>query len=418
MTMKNLTALALLLCLLIGTACSDDNDDGSGNKEDNFSLHAGEPIYVEDLDENPSLLRFACNRDWEITEKPDWLVANPMSGKGGLDENVILSLKDDLFPGESEGVIKIRFGKREIEVSVMPFRSRPVMNLIELPPCRWHYIHQNEGTNDVRWIYEFSPKILFVTAEKMDNIFVGALVKRDENNVRTLTQYTNYTPLPIKMFSKGGGSTTMIPSKAVYDEFADRTVKEYQGGYENYFVSSLEYNTYRELNLSGMINLGLPLEEIIKGKPYQELPKVVSGKLFYRSSIGNSIHMTMDQKIMEQSLDPNDFSKSNLSVITSVAYGNMDILLVESDYEDVISLFYKILNKNEVQLSAEEKEALAKLDAYHVYYDQNRKIQVKKGKADAIVSYSKGENYEYPMFVTLHDYFGRSDQFSYNLNIY
>lgn len=140
----------------------------------------------------------------------------------------------------------------------------------------------------------------------------------------------------------------------------------------------MHYTSYRQLYLLGMSNLGLSLDEMVSGKPYQEQEMGKRTGLIY----------TYSSKIFDAIMDyppASAFSKRpNTAYVIGVGYGKTASLLIETDhdYATAKNVVNKIIGKQ--ALTEAETQIKQELDVYYLYFEADNQAKLVKGNSDLI----------------------------------
>lgn len=413
--MKSIKIYSLLLLTLFA-ACSDKEDEVDSAK---ISLEQEELIFKYGYDK----VTLALNSDaaWEVKERPDWIGISPSSGNGS--QEICLEVKHNVdyddreftlvfVAGNSQAKLKVKQTKRDINVWNLGFTDSDITECVV-------------GDDGVKRSYKFLATKLFVNPqtnpEFNEKLFLANLVDLKMKSSTELTSYQGYTFVPISAFPIPFETEHLreyVPSKKNHDAHVQAVLKNLPKSGEEYFSNDggVYYNSYRELNLIGRANMSTNLEELITKKSYkeQEMTKK-NGMIFSFSNTLFSMYMDVQEHLIKEELDAKDFPNNSLGYISSVSYGQVGLLLIETNNKalDARMVVSKLFYDENAVLSAQESAILGELDAYHIYFDKTQRMQVKKGKSDAITSYRdqkknmKNAELAFPYKFSVNDYFTR-----------
>lgn len=277
-----------------------------------------------------------------------------------------------------------------------------------------------EKNKDER-IYSFSTGSLFINPDAntdiKEKIFLGNLINRNLEKNTDVSVYKGYTFNPITVstpnLSVDVESQTFIPSKSNLDAYANLILSKKPTANE-FFASDgtgVIYNSHRELNLIGLGNMGIKLDEMIYKKSYREQEMMKENGLIY--SFNHTLFtlvMDLEPHIVKEEIKKEDFPNKSISFISDVSYGRIGLLIIESDND--VKKIREIVNKifqNNKNITQEDSAILEELDAYHLYFDKSQKLVIAKGKVDIIKAYQDqitGDIYNvYPFKCEICDYF-------------
>lgn len=417
----------LLLSSFLFFSCSDDNEKPEeptvidlDKKELNFNVLGGEEI-----------IQLTANKAWKIADVPDWITVSPSSGIGS-SEITVTAKKDDIAIGQEAEMLFLSNGE-EISLPV----AQEKLKYYRFPFTYALYDNFSFGSNQTERIYNFNDQVekLFINPSNnpqlMDKIFLGNLVSsnlKDLTDIETFTGYEfNQTDISTSVLIY---SQEYIPSKKAQDSYVAEILKYLEENNTSTpgFSSNngkLAYHSYRELNLIGRGNMGVDLDQLISGKSYREQEmKKKNGIIFSFSHSLFDLYLEIpyNGQYVKEQLKEEDFPEGTLSVISTVTYGRMGTLLIETD-DDIkeIREIIDSLEKNKA-LSEENKNILNNLEAYHLYFDKEYQLKVIKGKEEVLLSYlnqiTDNKDAVYPYQIKISDYFtGAMKTFSYKINL-
>lgn len=404
--------LYLIMLPLLCASCSDNDKPAPDIAE--ISLDP-EEITFEQAG-STATLRIETNGKWQAESIPDWITLNHASGSTSAEitvtalENESTEARDaeiKFLRGDKEAILKVHQNeKRELTWSTLCFSPFENVSFVT-------------GKDGVERIYSFETRQLFINPDAntdiKNKIFLGNLINCNLEKNTDVSVYEGYTFIPITISPSISTtpSQTFIPSKANQDAYANKVLSENPKGQDSAQSIEAVYTSHRELNLIGVGNMGVNLDELVSGKSYQEQEMTKkSGLLFSFCQSLFTLSMDLQKDVVSEVLKEEDFPNNCLSYISSVSYGRIGLLIVESDYDvdAVRSVVRKVLSSE--SLTTAENAILEELDAYHLYFDQSQKLISTKGKADAIEAYKThvvDDLYNvYPFRFVAEDYFEHS----------
>ncbi|MDR1671455.1 MAG: BACON domain-containing protein [Alistipes sp.] len=365
-------------------------------------------------------IALTANGSWSVDEIPDWMTVEPASGTASAkvviavrpseqtesrDARIVFAMKSPNEAKKATLTVSQTVGKKALAWGRLMFTELEKVDFAL-------------SADGVGRTYSFTARNLLVTPAMSDKIFLGNLVNRRLGDNGDIVEYKGYTFRPITVSPNAAiaKSATFIPSLAAQQAYADPIIASKPRQSERFVFDTkgVEFGSHRELNLIGRGNMGVALDELISGKSYREREMTrKNGFVFSFSHTSFTLSMDFQEHIVEEVLNPKDFPAGTLSYISSVSYGRVGLLVVESDNSlpKVKAVIKKILQGEAP--GAEERTLLNEIDAWHVCYDSSRKLSATQGKSDVIAAYKNQiENDIYQVFpfkFTVSDYFQPGD---------
>lgn len=388
--MKQISLWGVFLLSLIFVACSDDND--SKVNELTISLDKKEVI-VSNNNETFDI-QLTSNGDWVVKDVPNWINMNGVEGGNGI-ANLTLGVESNGDISQREANIRFIADKAVTTLKVIQKRQGLVWSNLNF--SRVSEVESILGTEPNESVYNFKFDALFVNPSSntgiIDKLFLGNIVNRNLTSNTNIATYEGYTFIPITIFTSAPiNSEEIIPSKKEQDAYVKKCLESNLKQSESFYSNggSTAFFSYRELNLLGKGNMGIELDKLLNGKSYkeQEMNKK-TGVIYSFDQTVFSVSMDLQEHIIKEKLEPKDFPNNNLSFISSVSYGRMGMLILESDFnvKDVRRVVNKLLGDYEEPLLGEDTTVLNELIATHIYFDKNGEMLLKRGGEDAILSY-------------------------------
>lgn len=417
--MKRLFHLILLPLLFI--SCGDDDKPTLPY----ISLDQNE-IELKDSG-SKAKIKLETDGEWRAIRIPDWIALDQTEGNTSTEITITALNNKNVEPRETEiyflrdddpkkdkdykkAMLKIYQSKNKnnISWSSLRFSLFDDINVSFIP-----------GKNEVERIYSFSTRSLFINPDAntdiKDKIFIGNLINRNLEKNMDISVYKGYTFNPITISTDIGNekSLTYLPSKSKQDAYANLILSKKPKGSESFYLdgTGVYYNSHRELNLIGLGNMGIKLDEMIYKKSYREQEMMKENGLIY--SFNHTLFtlvMDLEPHIVKEEIKKEDFPNKSISFISDVSYGRIGLLIIESDNDvkKIREIINKIFQNNE-NITQEDSAILEELDAYHLYFDKSQKLVIAKGKVDIIKAYQDqitGDIYNvYPFKCEICDYF-------------
>lgn len=379
----------LFFLLLLCISC---NNDAYKPEQSIFSLDKTEIVFEPAGGEIRIVL--TTNSDWTTDDIPDWISLDHTSGNTTQQITITTEANDDTQDREAEIIFANNYEKMALSISQAPKKRELAWSSLVF--SSFDNVNFILGENNIERIYSFTARQMFITHEldQGEKIFVGNLVNRKLNDNTDIIEYPDYTFNPITVFPLTGmeKSRTYVPSKAEQDAFAAQIIEKKPVQNEKFVFDGIgiEYGSHRELSLIGRGNMGISLDEIVSGKSYREQEMVKkNGIIFSFAQTLFTFAMDLQDRIVKEDIDKNDFPDNGLSYISSVSYGRIGLLIIESGHSaaKIRTIVNKILQNNSHLLSHDETAILDEINAYHLYIDKSQGMMVTKGQSDAIEAY-------------------------------
>lgn len=378
---------SFLLIITISTLISCDNE--VPNMKPYIQLSQNELTIGSSGDSKNVYVISNCN--WVVTNTPDWCLININKDVEKPYIEIIVT------PNEEQAIrnatIKITDSIVEENLTITQASDTSVQQI------NWHSFPINSitsvsytlGSNGIERIYNISGSRLAINELTNRKVYHGNLINKTLNGLAHVIDYPKYTYNPITVGSFVNGRAfikTISPSHQETERLSKEIAQSLptQSLQFNY-SSPIKYTSYKQLNLLGNGNLGINLEKEISGHLYLEKEMDKKNGLIYSYSMA-LFDIVMDNQVEIITEKITDIVLlSNLAYVKSINYGRVAYLLIETDEheKDVNKLIRKIF-KNEA-LDANETSLLSKLDAYYLYFDNDLKIKVCKGKEEIIKKY-------------------------------
>lgn len=412
--MKPIALGGFLFSLLLWASC---NHDAYKPEQSVLSLDKTEIAFESDGGKIGVLL--TANGDWTTDNIPDWISLDHTSGN--KTQKIAITIEandgneqrsDKIIFANNRGKIELNISQagkiRELRWSSLAFSSFANVNFIL-------------GDDNVERIYSFTTNQMFITPDMNQDgkIFLGNLVNRRLNDNSGIIEYPDYTfnPITVAPLTAVEKSRTYVPSKSEQDAFAAQIIEKEPAQNERIFIDGVgvEYGSHRELSLIGRGNMGIELDEIVSGKSYTEQEMVKeNGIIFSFSQTLFTLIMDLQEHIVKETIDKTDFPDNGLTYISSVSYGRVGLLIIESDHSPakIRTIVNKIMQNGFDRLTQDEKAILDEIEAYHLYIDKSQGLMVAQGKSDAIEAYRThimDDRFNvFPFKFTVSDYFNHA----------
>lgn len=285
------------------------------------------------------------------------------------------------------------------------------LNWSTFPMNRYSYV-QHQKDIDGGDVYTIKGDKIFINSHVSQQIYHGNLF---DNEVESICEFIECNQFTFKNLTVGAfvdGKSYIdrfeIPSKGKSDIFAEKIIKTipFQNHYFNFDESPIIYKSYKHLNLLGLGNLGLELDELISGKSYTEAEMQKQTGLIYTYS-QELFFTVMDypDKISNVEID-GEINYLKLAYVSKITYGKTAILIVETDSDS--SMAQKVVKKvlQNRPLNNNEENVKKELDFYYLFFDRNGEAVKEQGKSELAYKYVKSlkENNIIPLSFSLNKY--------------
>lgn len=409
--MKQIIYWVLLLPLLF-TSCSDDKQETSF-----ISLN---PTKVQFEHSGGSVkVKLTTNGIWETGNIPDWIsLDNP---RGNASTEIIITAKENKSSTPREA--QIIFSQKDESSTLDVLQAPKALAWSSLSFSRFDNVDFVLGKNGVERIYNFTTSQLFINPDvntgMSEKIFLGNLIDQNLEINTDVSEYKGYTFNPITVSASIGTEKahTFIPAKSEQDAYANQILAKKPSQSEAFISDGkgVLFNSYRELNLIGVGNMGVNLDEVISKKSYEEQEMTKKNGLIYSfSHTLFTLNMDLQEHIVKEPIRKEDFPDNSISYISSVSYGRIGLLIVESDHDvtKVRTVIDKVLQPN-ANITQEDTDVLEELVAYHLYYNESQKLAMTEGKVDVVEAYKTqiaDDIYTvFPFKFEISDYFERGE---------
>lgn len=373
-----------------------------------------------------SKVKLTTGDEWEVKNVPEWISLDQYNGKASSEIIITSEANETSNPREAE-ILFICYNQ-SVTLTINQTQKTEELAWSSLCFSQFDDVSFILGNNDVERIYSFSTRQLFLnpslTANTEGEFFLGNLVNRSLKDNKNIEVYKGYTFNPITAFTTIGTekSRTFMPSKSAQDDFVDQILSNKPTQSESFLVdgSGVVYNSHRELNLIGVGNMGVNLDEVVSNNSYQEQEMTKKNGIIYSfSHTLFTLNMDMQEHIVKEQISKNDFPNNSISYISGISYGRIGLLIIESDYsiDKIRSIVNKILQRKSEAFTLEDTAVSDELSAYHLYYDKSQKLKIATGKKDVIEAYNNQITDDlfnvFPFKIMVSDYFERGESNMY-----
>ena len=348
-------------------------------------------------------------KNWKVEDfnLPNWVKINTINTESN---NVELNIQPNTTYFLRQTDLKITYNNNE---QVLHIVQQGIHNKSSL---EWQTFNVNtiipieeEGQNFFT-TYKLKATDYFINPLMQKRIFHGNLINKqfyygiddkDENikyasNSITISSYTNGS-----FYIRKDVKPSYEVTKDLFDEINSQS--RYQNSTFIYQNNPIQYNSYKHLHILGVGNLGLKLDEIINDKSYKEKELSNRTGLIY-NYCQRLFNTTMDLPVNVIN-DRGDVTKKNFSYISSISYGKMSFLFVETDYDykSSVCAISKIM-KGE-PLTQEEECIKESISANYLFFDKLSNVHVIKG-FDVIKKYVSDINLQpiIPLSFSINNY--------------
>ncbi len=366
-----------------------------------------------------------ANRKWELKDVPEWLQVHPLSGDKSTKLSITFFENFHLDGRNGELIFAAEGVQKTLKISQIGLKD--IGRSPHIPILRASKFSFNSSLTycDVENDY------MFVNPDIKNKVFLGNLLSRNIGDGVDIPQFIGYTFKPISVSTStiinGSVAKTYVPSLANQNEFA-RYIASHK---PKQILSSLsdngttEFYSYRLLHAIGMVNFGVKLDEVVTGQSYarQEMQGNYGLIFSFRQTLFSlDMDLPDDGSVILEKLKDADKSKG-ASYVTSVSYGKVGLLVVESatDSRKVKAAINKFIG--EYTLQPDETALIESANVTYVYFDNDNQVKTIKGGTKAVEAYRKAAttvDYDniYPITFQLADFFDHTvRKISYSVKI-
>lgn len=429
-TPKILYLLFISVYLSSFTSCNDDNN--IGNKP---TISISEANISFEAEGGQKEIHLTTNRDWIISDIPNWISIDKQTGNGSSEEIITLTtlVNNDFSP--KEATLKITSGdiSTYLKISQKEAIEKRTIEWESFQTGYFNSIKHTIGENNTERNYFFQTDNLFINPDIEKKIYVGNIINSNLKSNTNIVEYKGYTYNPItispSIVVKNGPFpvlTMNTPTKEDYDAFVQKVIDNRsttQNLSFSYSNKPAKYFSYRQLHLLGVGNIGIKLDEVVSGQSYRNKEMSKKTGLLYSFCLTSfSIDMNLPEKLVKEEVKQEDLADGGFSYISSVNYGRTGFLLVESDTntEQLRITVNKVLANG--ALTTEDNAILDGIDAYYIYYDKGYTLKKITGKTEVIKKYvssiSANDGYIQPLTFSVSNYPDSSQKtISFSLNL-
>ncbi len=355
-------------------------------------------------------VQLTSNTKWKVADLPDWVSVTPSEGDKSAE--ITIKVLENRNPSGRHINLVFTGGKVDKKLSVTQSGRKDINQspLLSIFPYK-----QIKFPSTMDYV-ELETSALFVNPGIRDHIYLGNLIcPKNENelgmNIPVFTGYT-FNPITISTSANIGGDvakTLTTPSLTGQDAFAREIIAKnpssgsLKNGYE------MEFYNHRFLHIVGVLNLGVKLDELVSGFSHKEKEMTKKYGMIYSFK---KTFFTLDidnpkDKLIKEELSQADKTKG-VSYVSTMVYGRIGLLITESntDSRDLKLAINKVIEDK--SLTTAETGLIDAADIYYVYFDNNNRVQMKKGKMDAVQAYKDAMKKEsdniYPVGFYINDY--------------
>lgn len=409
--MKNLSLLFIFLFTFYSCQETDQND----------YLSLSEAEIALDHEQSEKKLKITSSSEWTLSEIPDWCVIDYISGKSSMIINI--TIRANQTYSNREANIKIA---NQNSVQYLYIRQSGIERQENLT---WQTFPVNSidftaDTDNIK--YNFRSSEIFINAHISEKIYPGNIISSNSTSNDIINEFKDYQYNPISISIIGGKfySDIIIPSKLALNKFVNKAIQETSTQNQSFNYSTpIFYHSYKQLYLLSYANVAEDFCKLITNKNYNETKMGKGVGLIYTYKLQCfRVQMDYPEKLIKDNLSNDFIHENNLAYVASVSYGKTAYLIIESDYDKILTngIIQKIMN--EEQLSVEQQAIFNSLDVYYLYYTSDGIL--KRGnttdKKGSVLAYKKSinENEIMPISFTLNDFLKHSvKSLNYSLDL-
>lgn len=356
-------------------------------------------------------IKLTTNTSCKITNIPYWMTMGDVSGNKSGEITVNVQENEEFDSRQVYLEITSEDEKIKKKLSILQYAQKDYIRLPYLPIFPTLSIKSSGGIN-----YEIKTNRLFINPSIKNKIYLGNLISHNAGEITAIPEFTGYTFNPITISTSAPIREVVqvsIPSLKEQNDFAKRIIANKPKQIESLVADNgtVEFFTHKQLHAIGIATMGVKLDEVVSGASFKEYEmSKKQGLIFSFKQTLFSLAMDIPDKLIEEDLKNTDKSKG-VSYVSWISYGKIGLLIVESDNNSrlIKAPINKVLGNE--SLTTAETQLIESADIYHVYYNNNNEVQVKRGTLDAINSYKNAltnTDYIYPIEFSLSDFVDNS----------
>lgn len=331
-------------------------------------------------------VKLTTNKPWKLFFAPDWITVTPSSGDKSAE--ITIRIAENRDPERRESMIIFRGEIEDRKLDVRQSGLRDIAIMPGLPIFHFKQMEYSSGLSRCRaWTNS-----LFINPSIRNEIYLGNLICPTTQSNTNIPGFTGYTFNPITISTSAAASEvvkTYLPSRSDQDAFARQIAEAMSDEGKPLIEGAFEFYTHKQLQTIGMINLGVKLDELVSGFAFTEKEMTRKYGLIYSfKRTFFSLDMDIPEKLIQEELKDADKEKG-VSYVSSVTYGRVGLLIVESDKDSrevKVAVDRLIAGK---PLSQVEADLLSGVDVYYVYFDKDQNVQVQKGNQEVVDVYKE-----------------------------
>lgn len=328
-------------------------------------------------------LQLTANADWEVKEVPEWILIDKMEGT--KNDQLTIHVKENRARKGRSHTLTIFCGNTR---DTMNISQQGLADLVLSPALPLFFLSDIEMSGDDSNQYTVTTKSMFVNPDIRSKIYLGNLISPKAQTATNMTEFTGYTFNPITISSPVIYSREIYPSRSEQEAYVQDILAANPKQVES-FVSdngTTEFYTYKQLHAIGNANLGIKLDELVKGFPYakEEMTKNF-GLIFSFKKLVFSVAMDYPIKLIKENLKTEDRDKG-VAYVSTVSYGKVGLLIGESDID---SRDFKVAVNNYLSnrsLTQTEINILDNTDLCYVSFDNNGQPQKQSGSWQSVLT--------------------------------
>lgn len=376
---------------------------------------------------NEQAVEITTNRPWKLENVPEWLSVTPASGT----KSATITLKTKATREIKNRVAELVFTGQEKREAKLTVLQKGLKDIVQSPGLNLIRYSKTESSSQLNFC-NVTTGLMFVKPAIKDDIFLGNLMNNNLGDGATVIPFTGYTfkPITVSTGSIIGGvySKTFTPSLAEQTDYA-RHVTSFKPVFSLPMTSidhgPVSFYSYRYLHLTGLVDFGVKLDEVVSGNSYttKEMDNEYGLIFGFRRPVFSLVmDLPEDGTIINEKLKDADKSKG-VSYVSGISYGQIGLLIMtsEKDLLPMKDIMYKVIKDK--PLESWETSLIESAKMTYVYFDNNNRMKTVKGGVSALEAYKKAHSaidYEniYPIAFQLADFDTHAQsQISYSVKI-
>ncbi|MDR0962725.1 MAG: BACON domain-containing protein [Mediterranea sp.] len=332
-------------------------------------------------------LIITANAPWTIESYPKWI---GLSATQGEADTQLLLVADYNADGEKR-IGTICFKQDDNIILLEVSQAAAVHDDFSLRMLANSYFEEiKEDADGHEFLFSYHNMHTPISPNMFAGAYVGNMIDGRITRGNPLKEYKGLHYLPITVSSNlPEPDTTFVPSRQAQDEYVTALFSKHPKTSVRFKTDNkgVSFYSHEQLHLLGKSHLDIALDEAVSDASYKDKPMTKKHGIIF-SFAHTKVSLAMDNDaVIKETLKPEDFVGETPSIVMSVDYGNIGLLIVESDYPP--ELIRKLFNAvcYEAMLDEQEQLVYEEMKGSFVRFDSSGKMYVHHANGDAMRQY-------------------------------